>query len=490
MLLRDRLLAVFTDQTDSCFETKVDNLPPWVLKLCNSWISEPQTVAFTLEHSKLTLDPIRQFRLTLHEPPKEMAKDDITEVQDKWLATLVPDMSVATQELHDYFIDLAKRNQHVANAKIWRHPGHANSLIELYLSDNEKTHIILMAGPQTLTAIDILPRFHGKYRKNEIVRVSDLDEDGKLELWMANAFSFSHCRGDESDLERELDCTAKTADMGEIQNDTLSFFVKSEALPEFDLAKASSVQEPVVTGLVDEYRSCNRYLVVSVLASKLDLKFGDDGNVIGVVCKPHPLHPEQTLVALFHRLKDTEDKKGLVFAVIDVEQKRVHRLYRDSIQEDASTRISEYSLKIDTAPYNLAPGVRALGLRLNIGHSPRCADGGASGYLRLFVEEGQQLVPVLKDLPMNLWSITDGIGICGGANTEYTIDHVTLTITVLPAATEGWRDLEVTAHHRIETTSPLTGKPVKKMEKTQLLGTLRASGKVYKTHSIQYRIWP
>ena len=381
---------------------------------------------------------------------------------------------------------------HVTEAKIWRHPGHVIALIELQLGGNEYGHVVLVTGPQTLTAIDIPNRFRfqDQYDENEIVRVSDLDEDGNLELWMAEPFSFSHCQGDESDLERELDCTAKTAEMGEIQVDVLSFFLKSNAQPGIRVAGAPRLPKPAVTGLAHDYQTCNNVLLGSVLASKLDLDFGDDGDVIGLECKPHPLHPEQTLVAMFHNLEDSEDEKGFAFAVIDVEQKRVHRIYRDTIQQDATTRISGSSVKIDTAPYNIAPGVRALGVRLNIDHGPRCAEGGSNNYLRLFVEDGEKLQLVLKDLPMNLWTIIDGTGFCGGADQEYTVDDVSLKISVLSTVTEGWHDLEVTAHHQIKTISSSAERPARKVEKTQVLGTLRASGKFYEAGSIRYRIWP
>jgi hypothetical protein len=493
-LLRDGMLAVFTDRAESCFDENADNTPSWVREMCDTWISEPQTVAFTLEHGKLPLDSSRQFRATVHYPPKDIVKEDVAEAQDEWLAALVPDTSAAAQELDAYVSGLRKRDVYVTNAKTWRHPGHAFSLIELQLGGNEYGHVVLVAGPQTLTAIDIPYRLRYRYGDdggdNEIVRVSDLDEDGNLELWLADTHSFSRCQGDESDLERELDCTAKTADMGEIQSDVLSFFVKSKALPEFRVGETPTLQKPAVAGLALENQSCNNVLLGSVLASKLDLDFGDDGNVIGLVCKPHPLHPEQTLVALFHDLEDSEDEKGFVYAVVDVKGKRVHRMYRDTMQEDATTRIGSSSLRIDTAAYDLAPGVRALGVRLNISHSPRCAEGGDSDYLRLFVENGPQLELVLKDLPMKLWRITDGIGSSCGANPEYTMDDVTLTISVLSTVSEAWHDLEVTAHHQIERIGASAGEPPEKVEKTLVLGTLRASGKFYRTSAIRYQVWP
>jgi len=127
---------------------------------------------------------------------------------------------------------------------------------------------------------------------------------------------------------------------------------------------------------------------------------------------------------------------------------------------------------------------------MNIGYSPRCAEGGESDYLRLFVENGEQLELVLKDLPMNQWRITDGISSCGGANPNFTMDNVSSTLSVLPTVTEGWHDLEVTAHHEIETIDPSAGRPTTKLESTQVLGTVRADGRFYQTYPIRYEVWP
>lgn len=491
--LRDDLLAVFTDQAQSCFDEKASGSPLWIHELCDRWISEPQTVGFTLERSNLALDSSGQFRATEHNPPENIDEREDAAAQDEWLAGLLPGMDAAAQKLHTYGTELRSRQLRVTWAKIWRHPGHAFSLIELQFDGSEYGHIVLVAGPQTLSAVDIPNRFiyYGAYEgENDIVRVSDLDADGNLELWMADRYSFSHCQGDETDLERDIHCTAKFAEMGEIQGDVLSFFLMSKASPDVRVADTPTSPDPAVTGLAREDQSCNNVLLGSVLASTLDLDFRGNGDLISLVCEPHPLHPEQTLVALFHHPEDAEDDKGFVYAVVDVNRKRVHRMYRDTIKEDATTRISSGSLEIDTAAYDLAPGVRALGVRLNISHSPRCAEGGQSEYLRLFVEDGNKLELVLRDLPMNLWRVTDGLESCRGAEIEYTMDSVALTIAVLPSVTEGWHDLEVTAHHQVEVFSTTAEWRRKKAEKTRVLGTLRASDGFYPTRGIQYEVWP
>ncbi len=493
--LREQLLNEFTDTAKSCFDAKDGTTPDWLRKLCTTWIAEPQSVPFSLPHSQLALGAAEQFRMTEIPLPPTLSQGAVTEAQDRWLGGLVPGMSAAAaRKLQAYAADLRKAEVHVRGAKAWRHPRHEGSLLELELQRNEDTHVLLAVAPQGLTVVEVPARFRGHY--NEIVRVSDLDEDGKLELWWAE--SFNRCHRDESDLEREIDCTAKAAEMGEIQGDVLSYFVKSDRVPG---VMKSAASDTAVNQAAREEGPCNTILVGTVLADKLGLDFGGGernggrGDVIGVMCKTHPLHPEQTIVALFHDMDDPptengESKKGFVYAVIDVKRKLVHSLYRDTIEEDASTRISDYSLQIDTGPYNLAPGVRALGVLMNIGYSPRCAEGGESGYLTLFIEDGDKLRPVLKNLPTSLWSITSGSNNCGYGDADYTMDNVTLTLEVSATSTEGWHDLEVTAHHQIETVNPAADAPLNQGMKMQSLGKLRAKDKTYTMSSPWGSLWP
>ncbi len=490
-LLRDSMLNSFTDQAERCFTVESQDTPPWMRELCDTWISERQTVEFTLEHSNLTLDSSNQFHAAEHYPPEGLATEEVTAAQDRWLASLLADTDVAAAELDAYAADLRRRQVRVARAKVWRHPGRVNWLMELRLDVSEYEPGVLVAAPGSLTAIDIPDRFTGHYGEYDILRVSDLDEDGNLELWMGDLYEFSACQGDASDLERDVYCNARSADMGEIQGDVLSFFLKSPASPAARASKVASLTTSPVIGVERENQSCNEILLGSVLTGRLpDLDFGNDGNVMGLVCKPHPLNPDQTLVAMFHYLDGSDDEKGFVFAVVDVGDRRVIRTYRDVIQQDASIRIDANSLKMDTADYDLAPGVRTLGVRRNIGYSTRCAEGGESDYLRLFVENGEELELVLKDLPMSLYRITDGIASICSANPAYTIDNVTLSISVLSSTTNGWHDLEVTAHHTVATFEPHEMTPAETREETQVLGILRASGRAYSTDLIRLQVWP
>jgi hypothetical protein len=498
--LRESLLTGLTAMGSACFEPATGPAEAWLRKLCATWIAEPQTTPFRLGHSRLDLGKEQQFSAITLPLPAEPDAVDFTSAQDRWLTGLLRGMSAETRrKLQAVSVALQQRNSRIVSARLWRHPRHAIALLDLDLQQDEEPKALFLVGPQTFTAVEMPPRFRGE--GNELVRVSDLDQDGNLELWWAR--SFNQCQNDSSDLERDLDCTARSADMGELQGNVLSYFVKSPRPdPTWFSGPALTLNAAIPAAATREEPACNALLVGSVLGGSLNLDFGgrednERGDLVGVACRAHPLRPEQTIVALFHHLtsaegQPAEDRKGFVFAVIDVKRKQLLALYREDIVEDASIRIGDSGLKIDTGRYNLAPGVRALGVRMGIGHSPRCAEGGESDYLTLFVEDGRQLKPMLKNLPMSAWRITKGSNNCGqgGGDVDYTIDSVALTLEMAATSTEGWHDIDVVAQHDVAIFSGAAEVPAKRETGRQSLGRLQAQERFYATTNLLDKLWP
>ncbi|MBK7794024.1 MAG: hypothetical protein IPJ62_17095 [Betaproteobacteria bacterium] len=497
--LRDSLLTEMTAAGNACFEPGNGPAPAWLRQLCATWIAEPQTTPFRLKHSRLTLGREQQFSAITVPLPAELDVLDVTSGQGEWLTGLLRGMNAETrQKLQAFTVTLQQRNSRIMAATLWRHPRHETALLGLDLRQDEDANAYFLVGPQTFTAVELPPRFRDD--SFELVRVSDLDQDGNLELWWAR--SFNRCQNDPSDLERDLDCTARSADMGELQGNVLSYFVKS---PRRDPARvagtALTLNARIPAATTSEEPACNALLLGSVLGSRLNLDFGghednERGDLLGIACRTHPVRPEQTLVALFHNLNDKEgqpieDRKGFVFAIIDVKRRQLLALYREDIEEDATIRVGESSLKIDTGRYNLAPGVRALGVRMGIGHSPRCADGGESDYLTLFVEDGSRLKPVLRNLPISAWRVATGGSSCGngGGDGDRTIDRVTLTLRMAATSTAGWHDIDVVAQHDVEILGGAAIVPAKRETRKQSLGRLRAKDRSYATTNLMDRLW-
>jgi len=168
------------------------------------------------------------------------------------------------------------------------------------------------------------------------------------------------------------------------------------------------------------------------------------GPAVSPHCKPWPPSAGKVVAAVmaFEQGSDGERQWLGVLALLDARTNRILHSHRFKVGEDAVTSVGEYSLRLDTAPYALAPGVRALGLRYSSASSgPSAADARYGDELTLFVPEARQLRPVLG-LPMSSAQAIKG---CLGSCPNAVWDEATLTIAVGAAGPQGWNDLLVTA---------------------------------------------
>ena len=213
---------------------------------------------------------------------------------------------------------------------------------------------------------------------------------------------------------------------------------------------------------------CTRPWVEGVLAGRLNMP----EDVLSFACKTHPVRPGHVIVAWITEVDAEAEKANLTVAVVDTVRKRVASLDRSNFDVDAAVRIWPSSLSIDTARYVLADGVRAFGVRMQIAHSPRCADAGEDDYMRMFVEDGGKLHMVLKDLPMSRWAKIDGESTCSGE--RFTAERIKVTLSMLPTASEGWKDIAIIERRVEEASDAEPSSPT-----TTRAGVLRARGRQY-----------
>ncbi len=469
--VRDEVLSQLTNSGNDCFDKREGGLPAWQQRLCSRWIHEPATVQLTLKNSKLRLDKSRQFRQLVSNAPRD--GDNRIADQRAWLSSLAQGIpGQASTHLATYAKELQDKGQVIDVANLWRHPGHSRALIELHMAGGDCATFLLLLTPHGLQKIFVPPRISQRsVCHTDIVRVSDLDQDGRLEVWWApenwGAARFDSCAGDDGDLRRNLDCSAidQPAEMAEIDGAALTYFIDNRlSRPEppadevwtfsenlYQLPKSPDIQamgfEP----------ACNRILVGSVLSQKLGIAEWSEHasagrEVISLACARHPVHPNQTIVALFHELAEAPGsndvyRAGFAIAVIDIPRKRVFSIYRSEIEEDGGTRIrGGGGLRLDTARYYVTPTVRAFGVRMNIDYSPRYAEGGSSDQLTLFVQEGNKLRPVISDLAMSSWEMLDSSGCFDqpeNSKLPCVIADQTRTLALARGSTNGWRDLEL-----------------------------------------------
>lgn len=188
---------------------------------------------------------------------------------------------------------------------------------------------------------------------------------------------------------------------------------------------------------------CDDKVVASLKAS---WQIGTEGSVRAASCKLWPDDSSKMFVALAYEPPNypavTDHQLPLYLAIVNLESLNVLGSYKGSIEEDAVTLVNEGSLAFDTARYFLAKNVRAFGLRVSATVQPRFSEGGYGDVLSLYVIEGEQIRPVLHDLPMRYWTYEGGFY---GGGTNYTTKKTDFSLSVAPTTSHGFFDLLVTA---------------------------------------------
>ena len=180
--------------------------------------------------------------------------------------------------------------------------------------------------------------------------------------------------------------------------------------------------------------------------------FGKDpaGVVLASSCKRMPGDPRLTLAAVGWDTHE-EDTKGLAVAIVDEADGAVVAVHREEVDEDASTRMNNGSLRLDTAPYELAPGVRAFGLDF-FSDEMGCGEGKLGPRRTLYVREGRTLRPVLQDLAVaESWYLRGNQPRCVSDQHEAEtaiLESYDVTIALGAPGKGGWRDLALTVTAR------------------------------------------
>ncbi|RTL44338.1 MAG: hypothetical protein EKK53_07610 [Burkholderiales bacterium] len=177
---------------------------------------------------------------------------------------------------------------------------------------------------------------------------------------------------------------------------------------------------------------------------ELNPKQPTPGNVADANCKPWPPSGGKVIAAVmaFEQGEAPERRWVGVLALLDTKTLKPLNSRRFELAEDATTRVGEHSLRLDTANYAVAPGVRALGLRYSdSGPGPSAADESHSDELTLFVPEGRGLRPVFGMSMERARAVEGCLGSCPNA----VWDTASFTVAIGPPGPKGWNDLRVTA---------------------------------------------
>jgi hypothetical protein len=166
--------------------------------------------------------------------------------------------------------------------------------------------------------------------------------------------------------------------------------------------------------------------------------------VAASACRAAPAYGGR-LAAVVYR-SGHQDDQMLFIGVLDAAG-NASATFKGALDSDPAVKIVSGSLWLDTAAYDLAPGVRAFGLDITTGLPRGCAGAGSGARRSLFVSQGRFIRPVLQDLAMSEWTLIQrGKSACTDSSApDLTItENFSAKLALAPTSTRGWRDLVVT----------------------------------------------
>ncbi len=190
----------------------------------------------------------------------------------------------------------------------------------------------------------------------------------------------------------------------------------------------------------------------------------EDGLLLAAACKRWPAYPDLE-IAVFAYDAGKADQKEQLIAILDQRSGKMVSASVTAVGEDAMMQLNGATLRIDTARYDLAPGVRAFGIDIASGYSAHyCPEAGSGEVRALYVRNGAKIRPVLEELMMSTWSYVDGTFAGCGAEADKAPDPVTDTvameIAILKSTSHGYADLELTATSSYDNGAKSKKKPV------------------------------
>lgn len=218
---------------------------------------------------------------------------------------------------------------------------------------------------------------------------------------------------------------------------------------------------------VPKEQNCDSGTILFV-ADELGLKNiaedkSNESRVDGVraaACKVSPQNKDLIYVALASNPENNPHIQGELFydftiAIVDTEKNSVTASYKGKLEEDATLRIDESTLSIDTANYKLNDQTRAFGVDVRSDYSPSCAEGGFGTRRTLYVQEGKKIRPILQDLIMSTWTYLVypnplcKAAVLKGKESAPIIEKTLISLSMADTTTNGYKDIMVNAKKKV-----------------------------------------
>lgn len=233
-VLLDRNGGAQHDQmlTTLCDVDMTTMLPADGNKLCARWIEKAD-------------DSVAGFASSAYEETSlEVPGQADGAVQDEktlqaWLGkTLARAGTTATQDVHAFATLAAQAKVHFNSASLWTRRGAAKQLLVLgvrkeYAETQAETlwpypegRVLLLLDAKSAKVVAVPSRYSYQYDDGRVRAVTDIDNDGKLELWFTG--EWGECDGDPEEVQPGVNCAIETEYVGEIVGDTLTYFTSKD----------------------------------------------------------------------------------------------------------------------------------------------------------------------------------------------------------------------------------------------------------------------
>lgn len=249
--VHEQLLQVLTGYGEDCAAEGTAAVVPALQPVCRAWITEPQRVAPTrLPRGRLAIRPAEEFTtVAVPELPAELAdqRPERADARDAWVGQALRGLGADEGRVGTLLAQLRGSRQLVQHLRAWRGGEGRPLVIELALGATDPAEgpfpprglkgspgspgqpiwplggqrVLLVLAVGTTEVVGIPARFTFKYDEGDIRRVTDIDHDGRPEIWLQGAAG--ECEGGEDD-DTAPACPQNPDHLGEIWGDTLSFF--------------------------------------------------------------------------------------------------------------------------------------------------------------------------------------------------------------------------------------------------------------------------
>lgn len=165
-----------------------------------------------------------------------------------------------------------------------------------------------------------------------------------------------------------------------------------------------------------------------------------ESSVVTSACKLWSYDRTTTLAALAYD-EGVADQKTVIVAALNKAMK-VTAVYKKIVEEGVGDTYGPGSFTLDTAKYDLAPKVRAFGVRFtSFSPGANAANSYSTDYLTLFVQDQKSLRPVFTEY-MEYQNALNGL--IGFPTGHEFIESGARSISVSRSSTHGYADLIVT----------------------------------------------